>query len=561
MSNLFFRKASHLAVKKTDSILENQRLGILRSFTAGILVASALLVISEQKADAAMASMTQAESSSVTSTSTSGSSSLSSSSVSKTTNTGGMSESSASSTESTSADSIRQSNKETSTSESSSMTVASTKDDSSASTASSQESSKAAPSSVNSSSESSENSSTADNTNSKAATSAEKTSEVVKTASNEASETTAVSSSSSSSSVSRASSEKSQTKIVAKSVKDATTEIDKVSIDDTTRPTVSAVDVSSYQSGMTLDNFKTLKNLGVKTVIVKLTEGASYTNPNALQQIKNANAAGLNVDIYHYATFNDSTSAKSEATYLNSVLTLNNVAKNILLIADVEDAATKVSKIGTYLNDFWSILNTAGYTNHGVYTNLGYEYLTDIVATVGSSRTWIAQYPYHPSSSNLLNTKYGAWQFSANGTLDGYTGALDLTIGYNGFLEDSAGSISFAAANQDPSTSATTKTVSTSNDQVKTGQQNIDGKWYLFDANGIMQTGFQYIAAQKKTVYYNTSGQMQYGQQYINSKWYLFDQNTGAMKTGFQYIAAQKKTVYYNTSGQMQYGQQYINSK
>ncbi|MFM9745759.1 N-acetylmuramoyl-L-alanine amidase family protein, partial [Streptomyces brasiliscabiei] len=78
---------------------------------------------------------------------------------------------------------------------------------------------------------------------------------------------------------------------------------------------------------------------------------------------------------------------------------------------------------------------------------------------------------------------------------------------------------------------------------------------------GAMKTGFQYIAAQKKTVYYNASGQMQYGQQHINSKWYLFDQNTGAMKTGFQYIAAQKKTVYYNASGQMQYGQQHINSK
>ncbi|KRM17302.1 levansucrase [Ligilactobacillus hayakitensis DSM 18933 = JCM 14209] len=96
--------------------------------------------------------------------------------------------------------------------------------------------------------------------------------------------------------------------------------------------------------------------------------------------------------------------------------------------------------------------------------------------------------------------------------------------------------------------------------QMQYGQQYINGHWYLFDkSSGAMKTGFQYIAEQKKTVYYNNQGQMQYGQQYINGKWYLFDKSSGAMKTGFQYIADQKKTVYYNNKGQMQYGQQYIN--
>ena len=45
-----------------------------------------------------------------------------------------------------------------------------------------------------------------------------------------------------------------------------------------------------------------------------------------------------------------------------------------------------------------------------------------------------------------------------------------------------------------------------------------------------MKTGFQYIANQNKTVYYNNQGQMQYGQQQIGGKWYLFDQWSGALK-------------------------------
>ncbi|MCQ2570433.1 MAG: hypothetical protein MJ139_06045, partial [Limosilactobacillus sp.] len=93
------------------------------------------------------------------------------------------------------------------------------------------------------------------------------------------------------------------------------------------------------------------------------------------------------------------------------------------------------------------------------------------------------------------------------------------------------------------------------------GQKNINGKWYLFDNKGAMQTGFQRISNQNKTVYYNEKGQMQYGQQYLDGHWYLFDKATGAMKTGFQKIADQHKTVYYNQAGQMLYGQQYLNGK
>ncbi|MCI1633529.1 MAG: SEC10/PgrA surface exclusion domain-containing protein [Liquorilactobacillus nagelii] len=98
------------------------------------------------------------------------------------------------------------------------------------------------------------------------------------------------------------------------------------------------------------------------------------------------------------------------------------------------------------------------------------------------------------------------------------------------------------------------------NGQMLYGQQYLNGHWYLFDTViGSMKTGFQYIADQHKTVYYNNNGQMLYGQQYLNGHWYLFDTVIGSMKTGFQYIANQHKTVYYNNNGQMLYGQQHLN--
>ena len=117
------------------------------------------------------------------------------------------------------------------------------------------------------------------------------------------------------------------------------------------------------------------------------------------------------------------------------------------------------------------------------------------------------------------------------------------------------------------------------------GQIKIDGYWYLFSKeDGVMQTGFQYLAGQKKTVYYDpATGHMLYGLQKINGKtyyfapgsgarvvgqikingkWYMFNKKTGVMQTGFQYIASQKKTVYYSPkTGQMLYGLQKINGK
>ena len=106
-----------------------------------------------------------------------------------------------------------------------------------------------------------------------------------------------------------------------------------------------------------------------------------------------------------------------------------------------------------------------------------------------------------------------------------------------------------------------------------------DGYWYLYDDNGNMLTGFQYIPQLDKTCYYDRFGHMLYGlqwidgnvyffdygtggiqkgQQKVNGHWYYFDDTTGTAKTGFVEIASQHKTVYYNNQGQMLYGIQKI---
>lgn len=107
------------------------------------------------------------------------------------------------------------------------------------------------------------------------------------------------------------------------------------------------------------------------------------------------------------------------------------------------------------------------------------------------------------------------------------------------------------------------------------GWELINGLWYYFDENGIMQTGWKRVnniwyyldnsgAMQRgwKKIsniwyYFDGSGSMKTGWQYINSKWYYLD-STGAMKTGWQYI---KNTWYYlDSDGSMHIGWKLINN-
>nr|WP_253954389.1 GH25 family lysozyme [Lactiplantibacillus pentosus] len=210
------------------------------------------------------------------------------------------------------------------------------------------------------------------------------------TATSVASSTAAVKAVAASSTVSSAATttKKTTAKVAAVAYSAATTSTDVWTIGDTTRPRVDVVDVASYQSAMTQSDYNKLKAAGVKTVIVKSTEGDSYTNPAALNQAKMANKAGLNVDFYHYATFNTSTEAKSEATNMASFLVKNNVSTKVLLFADMEDSSTYTVNAEANLNAFWSTLNSYGYTNHGVYTSNTYLYRDAVIRTVGTSRVW-----------------------------------------------------------------------------------------------------------------------------------------------------------------------------
>lgn len=155
---------------------------------------------------------------------------------------------------------------------------------------------------------------------------------------------------------------------------------------------------------------------------------------------------GLNVEVYHYATFNNQSSGSSEGKHAASEMKNLDLDADTLIFADMEDASTKKASVGDGIEAFWSALSAAGYNNHGVYLSPSYAYFNQVVATVGTKRVWLAQYPYAgyetKYESNWSAAGHGGWQFSSTGYLPGYKneGPIDVDHDFDGLLTD--GSVS-----------------------------------------------------------------------------------------------------------------------
>ncbi|MBB5887682.1 GH25 family lysozyme [Lactovum miscens] len=227
-----------------------------------------------------------------------------------------------------------------------------------------------------------------------------------------------------------------------------------LSSDNSNLPRKDAVDISSAQSWMTQTDFDNLKKQGVKTVVIKLTEGTGYTNPYAKSFLQMAKNSGLNIATYHYARLGDTSDqatansqAVAEAEYFVSVARNLGIPSNTAMILDCESPAVNINSVDWTLASLsWEKeMVLLGYSNVKYYTSQswttagGGNLMEE--GQLGKTNMWLAQYLYGtPSSSNLQNTKFGAWQYSSQMY---YVGAshyqpIDTSIDYANLFSQSA---------------------------------------------------------------------------------------------------------------------------
>ena len=240
----------------------------------------------------------------------------------------------------------------------------------------------------------------------------------------------------------------------------------------------SFVDVSSHNGDISIGDYRTLANKGVGGVVVKLTEDTWYKNPNAENQIRNAQAAGLQVSTYHFSRYTSEEAARAEARFYIAAAQRLNLPKNTLMVNDFEDAKMQPN-INRNTQAWADEMRKNGYTNLMFYTSASWLDENNLrkkgpvnTAQFGLQNFWVAQYPapklsVEDAKSLRYNGKAGAWQFSSQAELLPSKHLFNHSVDYTGRFTANAKPAA------DPTVGTLSGTISIANNDTMTGRFDV----------------------------------------------------------------------------------------
>ena len=203
------------------------------------------------------------------------------------------------------------------------------------------------------------------------------------------------------------------------------------------------VDVSSHNGHISVEDYRQLASKGVGGVVVKLTEGTHYTNPYAESQVRNAQAAGLQVSTYAFSHYTSDTEARAEARYYAAFANKLSLLKNTVMVNDMEDPEMQMG-INQHTQAWADEMRKQGYANLMYYTSASWVDQNNLrhkgsinTSLFGLDNFWIAQYPAPKLSANdaknlKYNSRAGAWQFTSQAQLLPGKHVFDQSIDYSG---------------------------------------------------------------------------------------------------------------------------------
>lgn len=170
------------------------------------------------------------------------------------------------------------------------------------------------------------------------------------------------------------------------------------------------IDVSQYQSDTSVTWFKKCVTAGAKGLMVKLSDGSSGDENNALAstQLANSATAGLKlVGCYHY--FENIANATAEANNFLAQLQANSIDKSKIVALDVEGNVLSNSKtdLDSAITTFLKVLIDAGYTNTCLYGSES-SFTNNFDGSLAKFK-WIASW-----DSSTKPDGADGWQFSNN---------------------------------------------------------------------------------------------------------------------------------------------------
>ena len=192
------------------------------------------------------------------------------------------------------------------------------------------------------------------------------------------------------------------------------------------------IDVSKYQGDI---DWEKVAAAGVQFVIIRAgyrgsVTGALVEDPNFVQNIRGALAAGLEVGVYFFTQAINETEAVEEASAVISMVREYDIKLPIYI--DTEGAGGNGRADGldkdmrTKVCDaFCRTAKNAGY-NAGVYASRSWLYNNLDTSVLDKYEIWDAEWVSVPQYTGY----YTMWQYSSKGSVDGIVGNVDLDIYY-----------------------------------------------------------------------------------------------------------------------------------
>ena len=186
------------------------------------------------------------------------------------------------------------------------------------------------------------------------------------------------------------------------------------------------IDISKWQNGLELSNIK------FDFVIIKATEGKTYTDPKFLDFIKQAKNLKKPFGFYHFARPENNTAHDEVMNFYNAVK--DYIGQGIPVLDWESSAKHNVNWAKQFLDEFYRITGVKPmiYMSESVVNSYNWSEVAS-----GDYGLWVARYrdnnpDYNYDMSNAGKKPsvkwwkfYAMWQWTSRGKLDGWKGYID----------------------------------------------------------------------------------------------------------------------------------------
>lgn len=248
------------------------------------------------------------------------------------------------------------------------------------------------------------------------------------------------------------------------------------------------IDVSAWQENV---NWDKVKADGIEYAILRCGFGSDYRDQDDgefIRNVKECERLDIPYGIYLYSYADSLEKAKSEAQHTLRMIKEAGANPVFPIYYDLEDDITLKAgreNIIKFAETYCSIIEAAGY-NAGVYATLTWwnKYLNS--SSLDKYERWVAQWNYKCDYKG----KYGMWQYTSNGFVDGIDGRVDVNFSY---IEPKPLVGWYVRAGS--------KYYAYKDGSLATGYKKIGDYYYLFDSKGKMRTGTVNVGTKQYKLY------------------------------------------------------------